>query len=524
MEFLKKVKYKKLILMLMLMLILLTVYIIINIIYLTKFPFVHSDESWLSGLSRNIAEKADFSVTETFFNLKIRNPHAIKIIFHSMQILMIKLSGYSIFSVRLLSLIFGILALYYQYKLSRLVFVPKKAALISVILLGVDVQFIYASHFARQEIMLLFVLVFALYYFFKNIDKHNAVSDVILASVLGLGIGLHPNSFIISLPFGAIYIYHIFVTKKIRPLNLLYFILTLALFAALFVSLSFYFDPDFISNYAKYGNEFEILSPLSSKFLEIKDFYLKLYYSVSGTYYTPDIRFQFFLFGGALLFSILKLYKNKGRLKESKIPEIIISIVCLNAGIIFIGRYNQTSIAFQFPLFYILVCYAIENIKRPYKNFAVSCLVLIVCCSTVYNVLPYLNNDYSNYLFEISKAVNKNDAVLANLNTEYYFDNGRLYDYRNLAFLKDSNMSFKDYIQKYKIQYIIYPEEMDLIYSQRPKWNGIYGNLLYYDEMKQFFINNCELVHEFENKTYGIRIARYINTKDWNVKIYKVLN
>lgn len=519
MEFLKKVKYKKLILLLIMM----TIYIIINIIYLTKFPFVHSDESWLSGLSRNIAENADFSVTEAFFNLKIRNPHAIKIIFHSVQILMIKLAGYSIFSLRLLSLIFGILVLYYQYKLSRLIFVSEKTALISVILLSVDVQFIYASHFARQEIILLFVLVFALYYFFKHIDEHKTVHDVILALILGVGIGFHPNSFIISLPFGLIYIYHIFATKKIRPVNLLYLTLTLALFAALFVSLSFYFDPHFISNYVKYGNEFEILSPLSSKFLEIKDFYLKLYYGVSGTYYTPDIRLQFFLFGGALLFSILKLYKNKSRLTEGRIPEVIISIICINAGIIFIGRFNQTSIIFLFPLFYILVCYAIENIKRPYKNFTVSCLVLIVCCSMVYNALPYLNNDYNNYLFEISKAVNKNDVVLANLSAEYYFDNGRLYDYRNLAFLKDNVMSFKDYIEKYKIQYIIYPEEMDLIYSQRPKWNGIYGNLLYYDEMKQFFINSCELVHEFENKTYGIRIVRYINTKDWNVKIYKVL-
>ena len=85
MEFIKKSFSKNKILI-----ILLFIYFLVNLSFLTHFPFIHSDESWLSGLSRNILETKNFSSTETFFDLYLRNPHAIKIIFHSIQIMFIK--------------------------------------------------------------------------------------------------------------------------------------------------------------------------------------------------------------------------------------------------------------------------------------------------------------------------------------------------------------------------------------------------------------------------------------------------
>jgi len=47
---------------------------------------------------------------------------------------------------------------------------------------------------------------------------------------------------------------------------------------------------------------------------------------------------------------------------------------------------------------------------------------------------------------------------------------------------------------------------MDFIYNSRPIWNGIYGNLYYYyDDMQNFLEDKCELVHEFKNGSYGVR-------------------
>ena len=65
------------------------IYIIIYALYsasfLTRFPFVHSDEAWLAGLSRDMQAVGSFGVTEQFFDLKPRVPHALKLLFHALQ-------------------------------------------------------------------------------------------------------------------------------------------------------------------------------------------------------------------------------------------------------------------------------------------------------------------------------------------------------------------------------------------------------------------------------------------------------
>ena len=504
--------------------IIIALYISINFAILTSFPLVHSDEPWLSGLSRNIMEKGDYSVTETFFDLKDRHPHAIKIIFHTIQILFIKLMGYSIFTFRFISLCFGLLTLYFTYKLSLSVFNSKKIAILVVILLAVDVQFIYASHFARQEIIILFILILGLWYKFINFEAAAIKHDIVLGVILSLSIGIHPNSFIIFLAFALIYIYEVFFLRARKFKCLAAFIATVACFASLFVALSLYFDPNFITNYSNYGSEFDVFDPIMSKLDQIQYFYIKLFYQVSGTYYTPDIRFQFFLFGAALLISIIKLLRSKkSAVQQRKIISIILAITAINAGITIIGRFNQTSIVFVFPLFYILTAYVLEGLIPKYRYTIAAVLVISLVAFTISNYNEYKGNSYNRYLNEISQSIKPYDATLGNLNAEYYFENGKLHDYRNLAFLKNKKMSFNEYIRNYDIKYIIFSEELDLIHELQPKWDGIYGSMDYYDEMKVFLKSNCELTHEFTDSFYGIRIVRYIGLQNWKISIYRVI-
>jgi len=498
-------------------------YFLINLMYLTRYPFVHSDESWLSGLSRNIFEERSYGVTETFFDLYPRYPHAIKSIFHTVQIIFIKIFGYKIFSVRLVSLIFALATLYYFYRLCKTLFKSKKLAFLATTFLSIDIQFIYASHFARQEIVLLFVLVLALNHYFKNMETHRLKNDLIIGALIGLSIGIHPNSFIIFLPFLFIYLYQVFITKKLKLKNFAYFGLTITGFALIFIAISLSFNSNFFHDYLAYGEQFGVKDPVTSKILQIKYFYQKLYYGVSGTYYTPNIKFQFFLFGTVFSLSIVKLIFTEDENKD-KILAIILSILAINIGTILIGRYNQTSIIFIFPLCYILVAYIVFSLKKYYFAPILTLLIaVLLLINTLVNVVPYTNGSYDNYLKEIGRVVESDDSVLANLNSEYYFENDKLFDYRNLSFLRENNLSFRDYIYKNNIEFIIYPEEMDFIYSSRPLWNGVYGNLAnYYEDMKYFLEDDCTFVYEFNDSTYGIRIARYIGAKDWNVKIYRV--
>lgn len=498
-------------------------YITYNLRILTRFPFVHSDETWLSGLSRNMMESTSFAVTEAFFDLYPRNPHAIKSIFHALQIIFIQLFDYEIFTIRLLSFLFGLLTLFWFYRLCKYIFSSNQFAFIATLLLAIDIQFIYASHFARQEIILLFVLIFSLYYFLSNLTNFRLSQHLLLGIIIGLSIGVHPNSFILSLPLVFLYLFHIFFTRKLRLSGLLIYLATVGCFALGFIGLSFAFDPNFIQNYVYYGSQLGVTNTLTTKFSEILNYYLKLYYGVSGTYYTPDIRLEFYLFGLTSIVCFFLLFKEKRKNFRELLISIILAILAVNLGLVFIGRFNQTSIIFLIPLFYILVTYILTLMKKKIRFYLTVILAVLISFNSVTNILPYLNHSYDSYLHEIGKIVEKDQTVLANLNSELYFDNGKLYDYRNLAFLKENNLTFEQYIIQNEIAYIIYPDEMDFIFAYRPLWNNVYGNIsLYYDDMQEFLQTKSQLVYAFSEPTYGMRIAQYINKRDWKIRIYKV--
>jgi len=498
-------------------------YISFNMIILTRFPFVHSDETWLSGLSRNILQTGNYAVTEPFFDLYLRHPHAIKSLFHSIQIVFIQCFGYDIFTVRMVSFLFGLLCLLYFYKLCRYLFDSNSVAFIATLFLALDIQFVYASHFARQEAILLFMMIFSIYYFVTHLPKIGVVHHLVLGIMIGLSIGVHPNSFIIALPIVGLYLYHILVTKRLKVSGFLLYVAAVASIACVYIALSLSFDANFFQHYLHYGSQFGVMNPLSSKFLEVLNFYLKLYYGISGTYYTPDIRLAFYLFGGAFLVSLFLLFKESQIHIREGLISIILSILAVNAGIIIIGRFNQTSIIFLVPLFYILVTYVLGSLKKRLKFYIIPILVVAVALNSALNMLPYLNNSYDRYLQEIGKVVNRDEIVLANLNAEMAFDNGKLYDYRNLAYLAENNVTFEQYIYRNHISYIIYPDEMDFIFAYRPTWNQVYGDIsLYYDDMQKFLQTKSQQVYAFSEPTYGMRIARYINKKDWGIRIYKV--
>ncbi|MFW6282236.1 MAG: ArnT family glycosyltransferase, partial [bacterium] len=529
--------------------IIMLLFFLINIFFLTSFPFVHSDEAWLSGLSRHILEKQELAVTEPFFDLYPRHPHAIKIFFHTIQIIFIKLMGYHIFTFRFISLISGTFSLYIFYLIAKNITKSNTQAIFAVIILGIDIQFIYASHFARQEILLLIIQLLALNYYLKIEKKKSAKSDILLGMILGTGIGLHPNSFLIALPFILIYSYNVFFKKIFKISRLITLISVLALIALLFISISLSFNSNFINDYANYGESLGVSNSIVNKIKSFDDFYQKLFYRVSGTYYTPNIKFQFSIFALSLFFTFIRLILCKinkstnclistknlftrhiNRLNtlnyNSYTKILLLMFIGINLGYVIIGRYNQTGILFIFPISYLLVITHLSSLRRKKITYI---LIIVIIAISAYNtsstILKESHYNYDNYLSEIESVVDKNDKVLANINAEYYFNNGSLLDYRNLAYLKENKLSFSEYIKSNEIEYIIYPEEMDFIYNTRPIWNILYGNLYpFYKDMKDFLHNDCTLVYSFTNKSYGMRINKYIGKKNWSIKIYQVKN
>ena len=119
---------------------------------------------------------------------------------------------------------------------------------------------------------------------------------------------------------------------------------------------------------------------------------------------------------------------------------------------------------------------------------------------------------YDSYLEQLSRLVPRDAGVIANLNTEFYFDQGVLRDYRNLPYMA-SRRELENYLEINKIQYICFTDELDYIYENRPNYNVIYGNASFIKDLQSYCESDCTLVGTFENPMYGPRIISLLGTK-----------
>ena len=490
------------------------VWFVLNLLFLSKFPFMHSDESWLSGLSRAMMS-GGAGVTEPFFDLLPRYPHAIKILFHAVQMPFIAVFGYKLFAVRLVSLVFGTAALYVFYRLCRHLFKSDIKALIMTAVLSLDVQFIYASHMARQEIIITFGLLLALYYVMSRIERWSWKKDVITGVLVGVFIGVHPNSLMIAFAAGLLYVFYV-ASGKLKIRNLLTLVGVVAVFAGVFIGISLSFDPQFLQNYGKIGKALGIDMTMWEKVQYLPGWFARLFTQVSGTYYTPPVQLQLVLFGAGVAGAVAAAFFRRDVLK------LLLPIVGVVAAVMLIGRYSQPSVVLLFPLCWLLVFWFADMLPKALKYIVPAVLGAAVLAVSLFAIVPGINDDYEDYISRIEEDVPEGSKVLANLNAEYAFDEGEMLDFRNLAYLDEAGMSFEEYIRENAIEYIVYPQEMDFIAERRPVWNIVYGNVIpYYDDMKTFLEEECSVVDEFVSP-YAMRIVRYSYAQEWTVTIYKV--
>ena len=493
------------------------IYILISLKYLTKFPYIHSDEPWLSGLSRTILDKGTFKTSEPFFDLLPRPIHGLKIIFVSFQIIVIKIFGYNIFSLRILSLFFSSISLIVIYKIIKEKSKNNLHSILVSMVIALNIQFIMSSHIARQESLILFGMLLSYYLTIKKDFKYK---NIIIATSIGLLIGIHANSFLVGCGISLIYIYKYF-KKEISIKELMIFFIVLITWACLFISISLYLNPNFFKEYLDYGNTLGVINNPINRFQGFFYYYYKLFKEIAGTYYLVNIKLEILLFILSIFTSILIVIKSIIK-KKINISYSSIMIIGINLGYLIIGRYNQTAIIFTIVFTFILFFEIINKFFQ--KKYIVLILILLFAyeLTNTYNLVSSTSfQDYNILGEKIKDIIPVNSKVLGNLNLDYHFNNYSLYDVRNLTFLS-SNYTFSNYIKNNNIEYIILYEEMEYIYNSKSKWDILYGKLDYYEDMIIYLEKNCTLVSEFENPTYGMRISKYVDVYPWYTKIYKV--
>ncbi|MDD3213922.1 MAG: hypothetical protein PHY64_09610 [Eubacteriales bacterium] len=493
----------------------LLVYFCLNLLFLTRYPLVHSDESWLSGLTQNMMAQGYTGVTEPFFDLKPRYPHAIKILFHLLQMPFLLVFGYSVFTVRLLSLFAGVAALYLFYRCCREV-ASFRLSFALTALVSLNGQFIAAAHTARQEILLLYLLLALALVLLQSRGTFTCRTAVKLGVLTGLGVGLHPNSLLLATGCGAAMLLLMLGQRRFSLKAILTYIGVTGGFALVFVGISLSFNPNFFADYLRYGEEeFELLVPVGNKFQQSFAYITRLWGSVSGTYLLPDLKPQLVLCALLALFGAVQAVRTRS---FAVLTSLGLTVGAL-AGTILIGRYNQLSaILWMFPCLLLL---APLLAGRKFGRVAVPLIAAVFSVTACIPVVQAYAYSYNTYLSQIAAYVTPDTKTLVNLNAGFYFNNGAFLDVRNLTYLKENNLSFADYVKSRNIQAIVWSDEMEFIYNRRPSFNVLYGNPRYVPEVETFLQEHCTLLGTFDSPGYGMRIVQEIG-QPCAVRVYRV--
>jgi hypothetical protein len=494
---------------------------------LSWFPFVHSDEAWLASLTRTILQSGSMSATEDFFRLTPRYPHAIKALFHLLQVPFVALS-FSHLSVRVISLLGGFAALGCFYAALRKLDVPTVGALAATLLLGVDVQFFSGSHVARQEILLVAIMAAAFCVAFP-LEGWRWKTPVLLGSILGAGIGFHPNAFIVTLPILAL-VPWVRASGRRKLAYFAIFVGTLALWAGLFVGWSYAMDPDFPSHYLAFGQSVGVADSPLLRLLRLRLFFVKLYNQIAGTYYLPPVRLQLLVFGGLLPLGALAGFVMRGS-RGRHLGALVTAAASVVVGLYLVGKLAPpTALFLWLPCYFLgaaLYHYLSPALGRwlPEKGSwirAVPALLLAasLTTATAREALRFSEHRYGDYISRIRAAVPPDRPVLGNLNTAFAFDPGVLHTYRDLARLDGP---IADYLETEDIRYVLLPAEMEVIHAERPQWNLLYGNIYpYFGDLLSILDSRGILIDTVEAPVYAMRIVPYMFTRNASLRIYRL--
>lgn len=522
------------------------VYLILHLLSLQLHPFVHSDEAWLASLSRSIMVEGSAAATEDFFRLTGRYPHALKIFYHILQMPFLSIS-WSAPAARLPSLLAGLSVLYLMYRTASALGLKKGLKYLPLVLIAIDPQFWYLSHLARQEMLLIALFCWSVYL------KVRGRAGYMVALPLAAAVFVHPNSFIIAVGVGSLYLPGMLGMRKDDPekkiltgfLEALSFALTLALAAAAAVSISFIMDSEFLAHYRTFGDSVGTGDSLVVKFLGLPRFLMKMSERRAGTYYLPEVR-PFFLAGiaGYLCIgfaSFFRRIRKRPRKGLRNIPGLLLIIPFLLSAMVFIGKYGPPTIGFLMPPAYLLftcgLAYLIRDPGDRSVNGAVhirSRIIGYICGLTVALLFLWSSvstgrevsasvsagsyRDYRNFL---NGNIDSSGRVLMNLNGAFAFEYDRMVIWRDLSSL-ETGQSLEKFLDEQDVRWIVIPGELQIIYRDRPVWNNLYGNPAWYPELLEIVESRGIPVARESFPSYAMRIVPFMDRDDWQLQIYRI--
>ncbi|TVR02255.1 MAG: hypothetical protein EA403_09145 [Spirochaetaceae bacterium] len=508
-------------------------YLVFHLWSLEWFPFVHSDEVWLASLTRAMLHERSIAATEDFFRLTPRHPHALKTLFHLAQMPFVAIS-FDHYRVRLLSLLAGFASLAFLAAAGRATEPAGRSRgwsfAIPALLLAVEIQFIYTAHLARQEALLVALLAWVLWQSLRDPhhrleqpDKDHLRSAAFSGCVVGLAAGIHPNAFLVGLATLALIATEPLPWRR-RVGRTAMAAVCMGGAAGTLLALSLWMDPDFLVHYAAFGAEVGVAAPPIQRIFGLPRHLATLFFRRAGTYYLPPVQPQLIVFGASLLAApFFRAAPVIRRLAAAQLAVI--------AGMVVVGKYAPPAAVLLWPGG-VLLAWAIVGRLLPgaRERAMVGCalaLMLAVQSGAAMadeHVMQRSGGGYRGYLAAVRASVpDAETVVLANLNAGFAFEYGQLRVWRDLQHLP-RGASLLGFLRSEGIELVFYPDELDVIFAERPVWNAVYGNLYpWYGHMQRIVREESEPVTRFAASCYAMRLVRYRCAGPYGVSVYRLL-
>lgn len=395
-------------------LILTVLYILVQLLFLTKLPDIMIDEPWYANTAFN------FATGNSFTNTNVGNYGGDFFIVYTFLLgIGIKLLGCTLYATKMISVIGGIVALWALIAILKYVGISKLFSIITLLMFIFSNVTYIAYRTVRPEAWEWAFGLWAIYFLIKFMDQHQLKAILFSCLFATLSFLSHPNGGFFLMASGIYLIVYSFEKRSISSLvyfSLLSLLIIIIHFAVVFSNPNFHVS-DFLFQVAKRNavtnNTFSLADNVTAFYqtysLGIKRLYILIFevgILIAGLFYSKK----------SILIKYLSIFG---------LLNLILSLTLLS---------NYTTRHFGDVVIYSLVMFALISkfvpIKKPSLIYLGIGLVYLMnnFAGDLYLMYQKFNN--TSYAFiekQLSEAIPENSVVISSLYFWYPFKNSDLY-------------------------------------------------------------------------------------------------
>lgn len=321
----------------------------------------------------------------------------------------------SVISMRILSVLFGILSMYFVFRISRLCLKNNLQIILVLLLYAFSPLNIFYSQEVRMLNLNLFLCLGSVYYFLKFIDSDSKINGALYLIFTTLALYTHYFAFLILFTEAVLIVLYFYFDKinlKTVSKYFVYFLFINILFAPWY--------PVFFEQIAK-GQPWRT----QQTFMEVgtdvidyfKDVFLSPYYTFESTGLLSFSVFLSFLIIAFIIYLLLKVINSKSIFTEKSdsivffflVPLVTAILISFNQSIL-LSRYLSILIPY---LFIMLVFFSFKLYNNKIVLMFISFLIIVSCYgSYIYFNNKFKNNDYRKIITYLEGNFDEKDNII----------------------------------------------------------------------------------------------------------------